>query len=557
MLIERASLVGEAAIRFEEAPPPSALPGSRKFLILGVMAFGQFMALLDIQIVAASMNDIQAGLSAGPDEISWVQTAYFIAEIVMIPLSGFLAIALSTRWLFAVSAGLFTVFSALCGMAWDIQSMILFRALQGFTGGAMVPLVFATGFTLFTGRRRAMIPAILGVVATLAPTLGPTVGGWITDSLGWRWIFYINVLPGLAIAVASFILARIDRPQAAMLRRVDWAHLAALAIWLGCLQYVLEEGPRRDWFSDTTIAIASWISFVAFLLFLERSFLSLAPIVSLAPFRDRTFSIACALNLIIGIGLYASIYLVPLFLGRVRGFSSIQIGATVFITGIAMICGAPVASALPQRTDPRLVITGGLALYGAALWMLSGMGPEWGFWELFWPHALRGFSILLCVAPAVDMALARFSGDQLSYASGLCTLMRNLGGAIGIALANTWLQDFTRIHALRLDEALGQGGRMAPQMLGAIQERMAAISADPHHALQLAQAELAKELHRQAHTQAFGDVFHLMAVMFAAAIILVPFCRAPSKRQPSPGCKPPALGESANFFPERTECGSV
>src|SRR3954470_990947 len=172
---------------------PSALPTARKFLIFGVMAFGQFLALIDIQIVAASLNSVQAGLSAGPDEISWIQTGYLMAELVMIPFSAFLAQALSTRLLFALSAGLFTIASALCGLAWDINSMILFRVIQGFVGGAMIPTVFATGFSLFSGKQRALIPAILGSVSVLAPTLGPTVGGILTDAVGWRWIFYINV----------------------------------------------------------------------------------------------------------------------------------------------------------------------------------------------------------------------------------------------------------------------------------------------------------------------------------------------------------------------------
>src|SRR3954447_7480221 len=196
---------------------PGALPTRTKFLIFGVMAFGQFMALIDIQIVAASLNDVQAGLSAGPDEISWVQTGYLMAELVMIPFSAFLAQALSTRWLFALSAGLFTVSSALCGAAWDIHSMILFRVIQGFVGGAMVPTVFATGFVLFTGKERAMIPAILGMVSVLAPTLGPTVGGWITDAAGWRWIFYVNVVPGALVTFLAFVLIRVDRANPKML----------------------------------------------------------------------------------------------------------------------------------------------------------------------------------------------------------------------------------------------------------------------------------------------------------------------------------------------------
>src|ERR1041384_1289429 len=199
--------------------PAPAQSQSRKYFVFGVMAFGMFMALLDIQVVAASLNDVRAGRSAGPDEISWVQTAYLIAELVMIPFSAFLAQAMSTRWLFATSAALFTLSSVLCGLAWNIESMTAFRALQGFTGGAMIPSVFAVGFTLFTGKQRAMIPAIVGMISVLAPTLGPTVGGLITESVGWRWIFFVNVDPGVAVTLLTIALLNVGRAAPATLRR--------------------------------------------------------------------------------------------------------------------------------------------------------------------------------------------------------------------------------------------------------------------------------------------------------------------------------------------------
>src|SRR5215475_1724645 len=213
------------AVAITGSPPKGdllPLSEGRKLLIFAIMAFGQFMALLDTQIVAASLNSIQAGLSAGPDEIAWVQTAYLMAEIVMIPLAAFLSQAISTRWLFTASAVLFTLSSLLCGFAWSIESMTVFRAVQGFVGGAMVPTVFATGFALFTGSKRAMIPAILGMVATLAPTLGPTVGGWITEEASWRWLFFINIVPGAAIAFLLPLLGKVDEPKLKMLRRIDW-----------------------------------------------------------------------------------------------------------------------------------------------------------------------------------------------------------------------------------------------------------------------------------------------------------------------------------------------
>lgn len=504
---------------------PGALPDRLKFLIFGVMAFGQFMALIDIQIVAASLNEVRAGLSASGDEISWVQTAYLIAELVMIPFAAFLAQALSTRWLFALSAGLFTLASALCGLAWSIDSMILFRALQGFVGGAMVPTVFATGFALFSGKQRAMIPAILGMVSVLAPTLGPTLGGWITDALGWRWIFYINIVPGALVCLMSVLLIRVDRGEIGMLKRIDWLHLAAMAVFLGGFEYVLEEGPKDGWLDDRAIATAAWCALVAFGLFIERSLRSSRPIVNLSPFRRPTFAFACVFNLVIGFGIYSATYLVPVFLGEVRGYNASQIGSTVFIAGVVQMLGVPVAAALSQRIDPRIMITAGLSLFATGLWLFSFMTSQWGFTALFWPQAVRSFAIMLCIVPSVTLALNGFAGPELRYASGLFNLMRNLGGAIGIALVNSWLQDGTRLHVLRLSEALGVGGRSAGEALSVLAGRYAELTPDPVRALAMAQQAMGRVVTREALTLSFDDAFRTMAWLFIAALILVPLCR--------------------------------
>ena len=516
-------------------PPTQAMPASRRFLIFAIMAFGQFMALIDIQIVSASLNAVQSGLSAGPDEISWVQTGYLMAELVMIPFSAFLAQALSTRWLFALSAGLFTLSSALCGMAWDIQSMILFRVVQGFVGGAMVPTVFATGYVLFSGPQRAMIPAILGMVSVLAPTLGPTVGGWLTDAAGWRWIFYINVLPGAAGTVLSLIFIRVDRPDFAQLRRIDYSHLIAMAVALGGMEYVLEEGPKNGWFGDPMICVIAWVAFVAFCLFVERSFRSGAPIVRLTPFRRPTFAFACLFNIVIGFGLYASTYLIPVFLGRVRGFSAREIGTTVFVTGIAQVASTVIAARLSQTVDQRYVISVGLTLFAASLWWLSHLGPEWGFWQLLGPQMLRGFAIMLCIVPSVGLALNGFDQMELRYASGLFNLMRNLGGAIGIAVVNTWLGDQARIHAARMGETLGEAGRHGQDVIGALAAQFGGLTPDHARALAMAQGELARIIGRQALASAFTEVFTMMALMFLAAVLMAPLCRpAP----PTPAAAP-------------------
>lgn len=494
----------------------------RKLAIFAVMAFGQFMALLDTQVVAASLNSIQAGLSAGPDEIAWVQTAYLMAEIVMIPLAAFLSQALSTRWLFTLSAVLFTISSLLCGAAWDITSMTVFRAVQGFVGGAMVPTVFATGFAMFEGRRRAMVPAVLGMVSTLAPTLGPTIGGWITDVSSWRWLFFINVVPGVAIAILMPLLGKVDEPNTRMLRRIDWLHALSLAMFLGSLQYVLEEGPRWQWFEDESVCIAALVSAVGAAVFFERSFFSAMPILKLTPFRRPVFALACALNMVIGFGLYSAVYLTPIFLGRVRGFSSLDIGTTVFVTGIFMTAGAPLAARLTTIIDQRIVMTAGFILFGVSSWMMAQITAVWGFWEMLVPQAVRGFSMLLCIVPAVGMALNGVPPAELRYASGLFNLMRNLGGAIGIAAVTTWLQDKARIVGERFGEAMAHANTsgMAQAMA-----HIASRTADPAHARLMLDGALAGQVGQQALTLAFRDVFLTMAGVFALALLIVPFAK--------------------------------
>jgi DHA2 family multidrug resistance protein len=509
-----------------EPADPTLLPLSHKFLIFGVMAFGQFMALLDIQIVSASLNDVQAGLSAAPDEISWVQTAYLMAELVMIPFSAFLGQALSTRWLFSLSAGLFTISSVLCGFAWSIESMTAFRALQGFTGGAMVPTVFVVGMTIFSGKQRALIPAILGVVGVLAPTLGPTVGGLITEAIDWRWIFFINVVPGIVVTLLAIAVIRVDRADFSMFKRIDWIHLASMGIFLAGIEYVLEEGPKQDWLSDPAIATAAWISLVAFALFLERSFFSRSPIVKLSPFRVPTFAFACVFNLVIGFGLYASIYLTPVYLGRVRGYSSLEIGQTVFVVGCAQLVSALVAARLSEAIDRRIVITVGLTLFALSLWFSSHMNAHWGFAELLLPQLLRGFAIMLCIVPSVGMALSNFQGPELRSASGLFNLMRNLGGAVGIAVVNTWLGDYARMQALRFGEALGQLGSGASGALQHLAERANELTPDPAHAWLVTQGLVAQLVTRESLTVAFNDSFRLMCWMFIAALLMVPFCKS-------------------------------
>jgi DHA2 family multidrug resistance protein len=505
------------------ASPAASLAPWKKMAIFFVMALGQFMALLDIQIVVASMSSIQAGLSASLDEIDWIQTAYLMAEIVMIPLSAYLAQALSTRWVFVASAALFTVTSLACGAAWDLPSMVVFRAIQGFVGGAMIPLAFATGFAFFDGAEAAGSVALLGVMSTLAPTLGPAVGGWITDALGWRWLFFLNIAPGAIVTLALVVLGRFDKAEPRLLLRIDWLHAASLAAFLGGLQYVLEEGPQRQWFQDRGVAAMAWVAAVAGVVFIERCLRSPLPLVNIAPFRRRGFAAASVLSFAIGFGLYTSVYLTPVFLARVRDYSSLDIGSTVFIAGVFMTLSAGPSAWLATRIDMRIMMAVGLVLYFVSYWMMSSLGPDWGFWELFWPQAVRGVAVLLTMVSVVGMALKDMDDDELKDASGFNNLLRNLGGAVGIAAVNTWLIAFTQGHAAAFDRALGHSGA-ARDALAGLTLRVAQDGGDPAHGQGVAAATVIGGVMRQSLTLAFDDVFRISAWLFLACLVVVPFC---------------------------------
>src|SRR6516164_6920607 len=316
---------------------PSERMEPRRVVAFIIMVFGMFMSILDIQVVSASLTDIQAGLSASSTEVSWVQTAYLIAEVIAIPLSGFLSRAFGTRLLFAISAAGFTFASLLCGFASSSEEMILWRAVQGFLGAGMIPTVFASAYTVFPRSKFYIVGPIIGLVATLAPTVGPTVGGFITDVMSWHWLFFINIVPGVIITIG--VLALVDFDQ---LEHFDWWGLICMAGFLGALEYVLEEGPQYEWLQDSSVAACAAISFVSAIAFFWRVLTARVPIVDLYAFADRNFAVGCVLQFCIGIGLYGLTYMYPRYLAEVRGYSAMMIGETMFVSGITMFLMAPV-----------------------------------------------------------------------------------------------------------------------------------------------------------------------------------------------------------------------
>jgi MFS transporter, DHA2 family, multidrug resistance protein len=499
---------------------------ARDILPFVVMCVGMFMALLDIQIVASSLQDIGGGLSAAQDQISWVQTAYLIAEICMIPLSGWLTRVFSTRWLFTISAIGFTLTSLLCGIAWNIESMIVFRALQGLLGASMIPTVFTSSFHYFQGPRRVYSAAVIGTIASIAPTLGPVIGGWITDTLDWRWLFFINLLPGALVAVLTPMLVKIDKPDWSLLKGADYPGIGLMAAGLGSLQYVLEEGARWNWFDDATIKIFAVIAVVAGILFVVRSLTFANPVVDLRALTNRNFLVGCILSFITGVGIFATIFLTPLFLGYVRGDNAWQIGVAIASTGAASLLGIPVYIALAKRFDTRWLMMFGLAMFTLSMWSFSGITHDWSAGELFLPQFLRGFPQVFVIAPAVTLGLGSLSPARLKYASGLFNMMRNLGGAIGIAVCATILNDRTNLHFLRLAEHLNATNAAMQQMLGSVGTKFAAANAgDAIHGHAAALKQLWSLTWREARVQTFADAFLFIGACLVVATLLTPLLK--------------------------------
>lgn len=532
--------VATAAPASAVPPPLAPLPGAgavsglstgAKIFAFATMCVGMFIALLDIQIVSASLRDIGGGLSAGTDETVWVQTAYLIAEIVVIPLSGWLARVMSTRWLFAASAAGFTVASMLCGLAWNIQSMIAFRALQGFLGGSMIPMVFTTAFVFFAGPQRVIAAATVGGLSSLAPTLGPTIGGWITDNYSWHWLFFINLLPGIFVTVAVPLFVKIDKPNLKLLRGADYLGMVLLAIFLGCLEYTLEEGPRWDWFGDDTILATAWLAGLAGVAFIARTLTYAQPVVDLRALKDRTFAIGCLLSFVTGIGIFATIYLTPLFLGRVRGFSALEIGLAIFSTGLFQVASIPFYTYLGNRVDLRILLVVGLGLFGLSMWFFTPITHEWGWRELILPQALRGMAQQFAVAPIVTLTLGSIPPERLKLASGLFNLMRNLGGAIGIAACATVINDRTNLHYFRLAEHLNSTNEAMETLVDGVTRHFLAAGYDAVAAHAAALRQLAALTLREALTQTFSDAFFVIMLCFVAALAVVPLMKrvAPPK----------------------------
>jgi DHA2 family multidrug resistance protein len=492
-----------------------------------LMCLGMFMAILDIQVVATSLPAIQQALDISRDAMSWIQTAYLIAEITAIPLTGWLTRTLSLRWLFVAAIALFTASSIGCAASDSFATLISFRVLQGFAGGALIPAVFSAVFLLFPLRLHPLATTIAGIVAVLAPTIGPIVGGWITETWSWHWLFLINVAPGMLAAAATPFLLPQDKTDLAEFRNLDVLSLTLMAISLATLELGLKQAPLDGWLAPRPLLLFI-CSLVSGAIFVKRTIKAAHPVVELTTLAARPFAVGCALSFCLGVGLFGSTYLMPVFLAYVRHHDAFEIGSIMLVTGTAQLAAAPVAGFLESRLDPRKLSAFGFALFaiGLALSFLQSRTAD--FDEMFLPQVLRGIAIMFCLLPPTQLALGTLTAAQVPDASGLFNLMRNLGGAIGIAAIDTILYGRTIGHGEALRDRLIEGDVSAAQAIGLDVQLF--LHPPPDVTQATIEAYVRPMVERAAFATSVNEAWALLAVVAIVALVLVICLGKPESR---------------------------
>jgi MFS transporter, DHA2 family, multidrug resistance protein len=506
-----------------EQPIPIAASVSTS-IGFAMMCVGMFMAILDVQVVATSLPTIQSALDIPPDQMSWVQTAYLIAEVVAIPLTGLLTRLLSMCWLFVASISVFTLASVGCAASDSFPVLIAWRVLQGFSGGTLIPSVFSAVFLLFPLARQGVATTFAGVLAVLAPTVGPVVGGWITETFSWHWLFLVNVAPGIVSAAVAGVLLPKEPMRLSEARKLDGWSLLLLAIALAALEIALKEAPTRGWISALVAGLLA-LAFASAVAFVGRTLHGARPIVALSTFADRSFTIGCILSFVLGIGLFGSVYLMPVFLAFVRGHNALEIGLTMLVTGVTQLLTAPIAVALEQRVNARLLTSLGFGLFGLGLGLSGWQTPDTDFNGMFWPQIIRGLAIMFCLLPPTRLALGHLAASRVPDASGLFNLMRNLGGAIGLAMIDTVIYSRSPVLGTALTKRLEAGDVDTAKFVGIPLDLFMNRPAGPLEGPALTFVQSLVE--KAALAQAINEAWIMIAALTFAALLCVPFAKPP------------------------------
>ncbi len=512
----------------QPAAPASPAVSARTWVAVLGATLGAFMAVLNIQIVNASLADIQGAIGAGIDDGGWISTSYLIAEIVVIPLSGWLAQVFSVRLYLLTNAVLFLLLSAACALAQNLPQMIALRAVQGFTGGVLIPMAFTLIITLLPKAKQPIGLALFALSATFAPAIGPTIGGYLTENWGWQYIFYVNLAPG-AVMVGMLYFSLDAKPmKLSLLREGDWPGIITMAIGLSALQTVLEEGNKDDWFGSPFIVRLSVIAAVSLTVFLWIELTASKPLLNLRLLFRRNFGFGILANFLLGIALYGSVYILPVYLSRIQGYNAEQIGMVLAWTGLPQLVLIPLVPRLMQRFDSRLVIGVGFTLFAASNFMNIYMTTDYATDQLFWPDVVRAIGQALVMAPLSAVATAGIEPENAGSASGLFNMMRNLGGAVGIATLQTFLTKREQFHSNVLMQSVSifeQATRTRIDQLTQYFVNHGVI--DRADAVHRAYVAVGNIVQKQAFILAFSDTFYLLGAALIIALAATLMLRKP------------------------------
>ena len=501
------------------APATPAISAKTWIAVVGA-TLGAFMAVLNIQIVNASLADIQGAIGAGIDDGGWISTSYLIAEIVVIPLSGWLAQVFSVRIYLLTNAILFLALSVACAFAQDLPQMIVLRAVQGFTGGVLIPLAFTLIITLLPKAKQPVGLALFALSATFAPAIGPTIGGYLTENWGWEYIFYVNLVPG-AIMIGMLWFSLESKPMnLALLREGDWPGIVTMAVGLAALQTVLEEGNKDDWFGSPFIVKLSIVAAVSLAVFLWIELTTTKPLLNLRLLVRRNFGFGILANFLLGVALYGSVYILPVYLSRIQGYNAEQIGMVLAWTGLPQLFLIPLVPQLMKRLDARLIIGVGFVLFATSNFMNVFMTSNYAADQLFWPNIVRAVGQALVFAPLSAVATAGIEAENAGSASGLFNMMRNLGGAVGIAMLQTFLTKREQYHSNVLTQSVSMLEQATRTRIEQLTQYFTSHGvADHAEATHRALVAIGRIVQKQAYILAFSDTFYLLGAALIVALM--------------------------------------
>ncbi len=506
---------------------PVALPNGisaatyrNRWILAITVTFASAMELIDTSIVNVAIPHMMGNLGATLDQIAWVSTGYIVANVIILPITGWLSALLGRRRYFAGSIALFTIASFFCGNSHTLQELVTWRIIQGLGGGALLSTAQAVLYEVFPREEYGAAMAIFGVGIMVGPTLGPTLGGYLTDALSWPWIFYIN-LPFGMMALMLTLAYMPDSVHARRVQGVDYVGLALLVIGIGMLQTMLERGERAGWFDSREIVVYAAVSAVALLGLVAHELTTEHPVIDLRILRNRQFAAGVAFAGALGLCLYATVFVLPVYLQTLLGFTAQQTGLVILPGALASAATMAVIGRTAGRYDPRVVIAAGVGIFLLAMWQHYHFTTQSGTSDFLLPLVLRGVGLGMIFVPLSNLAIARLRMDQIPNAMGLYNLTRQLGGSIGIALSATTLQHLQVTHREALIAHVTAYDAPAVQRLSAFAANLVARGWSPARADAGALAMVNAQVTRQALMLSFEDLFLLFGFSLALALPLL------------------------------------